>query len=413
MILALAFAVLCADSHQGVDWKSSDLASWLNQVVSVDRDVFGTDDPVLLEQVRRELGQAGAHAPLRSISPLATGISSWAKLKSSIGAASGRNISLTLSTPFDMEGFSCFQAQCGCISIQAPHTAVTINGNGAVLDGKFHDRFFYSSSILLAISNITLQNGQPAGGPPAGGAISIDGGTLILTSCTFSGNQAPKNFGGAIDFGGAAGILKNCVFSMNTAGEPGGAISVANGGGTNTIAITLINCTFSGNKGLPTAGAGGALWLDDYSVVLIQGCTFIGDIYQAHNDISRRDPAGSNVTFACVEGFIGSPVQMQGIELTVIPPKTLHCTAAKYLCNTITHTCVQAPTGSTLKECTADCSCVVPLNCGIHNDTTVCSHVFKGCDVCPTCCQKYILNDKDCTSCVETECKNGHHECCR
>jgi hypothetical protein len=56
---------------------------------------------------------------------------------------------------------------------------------------------------------------------------------------------------------------------------------------------------------------------------------------------------------------------------------------------------------------------VVPPNCGVHNHTTVCSHAFQGCSVCPTCCQSYINNDRDCSNCIETECKNGHTECCK
>jgi hypothetical protein len=97
---------------------------------------------------------------------------------------------------------------------------------------------------------------------------------------------------------------------------------------------------------------------------------------------------------------------------TPAPPKPTPAPAPKYLCNTGDHTCVPASSGTSLAICNASCSCKVPDNCGIHNYTTVCSHPFEGCDVCARCCQSYIKNDDDCASCVETECKAGHKECC-
>jgi hypothetical protein len=370
-------------------------------------------------------------------------INTWTSLDSAIKAAAGKSTTLTLSASFS--GYTT------AISIDTAYTNVTIVGNGANLSatgtGQTIRRFFeVGQKAVLVMSNVTLQNGYggwvgKSGSAGNGGAVYVatggiftvtsstfmgntiglyghggavyvaSGGTFTVTSSTFMGNYAPYDMSAS---GGAVYVATGGIFTVTSStfmgnsaisGDAnGGAVYVATGG-----TFTVTSSTFMGNSVGPGGYTfGGALYFG--GIGLIKNCTFVGPISNQHNDIYNK---GGNVTFACADDEVGTPVQMQGTEITVIPPKELKCTTSKYLCNTITHTCVQAPTGSTLKECTADCSCVVPLNCGIHNDTTVCSHVFKGCDVCPICCQKYILNDKDCTSCVETECKNGHHECCR
>jgi hypothetical protein len=90
---------------------------------------------------------------------IASTIASWTSLSSSITAAAGKAVTLTLSTPFDMAGFQSGSA----ISIGTAETAITIVGNGAVFDtgggtgGK--DRFFLvEQAAALVMSNVTLQN---------------------------------------------------------------------------------------------------------------------------------------------------------------------------------------------------------------------------------------------------------------
>jgi hypothetical protein len=88
---------------------------------------------------------------------IASTIASWTSLSSSITAAAGKVVMLTLSTPFDMTGF-----QSGShIEITTAQTAITIVGNGAVFDAGGKDNFFrvFGQTTALVMSNVTLQNG--------------------------------------------------------------------------------------------------------------------------------------------------------------------------------------------------------------------------------------------------------------
>ena len=81
-------------------------------------------------------------------------IASWNTLSSSITAAAGKVATLTLSTPFDMTGFSSY------INMYTAQTVITIVGNAAVFDAGGKDRFFIvRDAVALVMSNVTLQNG--------------------------------------------------------------------------------------------------------------------------------------------------------------------------------------------------------------------------------------------------------------
>jgi hypothetical protein len=216
-------------------------------------------------------------------------IASWTSLSSSIAAAAGKAVILTLSTPFDMTGFQ------EPILVMTAQTSITIVGNGAVFDAGGKTYFFFvDTAVTLVMSNVTLQNGS--GGGNVGGAIGVSrGGTATLAHCTFSGNTSPE-------------------------GGVGGAIFVYSG------TATLSHCTFSGN----TAGnAGGALFFWSNSIGLLKNCSFLGTVSSKNNDIARTDTT-ANVAFACADGEVGTPVQMSGTEITKLP--ALNCTAQTYAC---------------------------------------------------------------------------------
>jgi hypothetical protein len=123
-------------------------------------------------------------------------------LSSSITAAAGKVVTLTLSTPFDMTGFqsgscidmSMYLQKCTCTSsnpaappswceVNCPcpgtlppckcvlpppwaNTSITIVGNGAVFDAGGKDRFFIvGDAVALVMSNVTLQNGVRQSSP--------------------------------------------------------------------------------------------------------------------------------------------------------------------------------------------------------------------------------------------------------
>jgi hypothetical protein len=94
-----------------------------------------------------------------SAAPPRTSIDTWTGLKATIGAAAGKKVTITLSTPFMMADFK----EGSCIKIEADNTDITIAGNGAVFDAGKMDRFFYVARVLsttLVISNVTMQNGN-------------------------------------------------------------------------------------------------------------------------------------------------------------------------------------------------------------------------------------------------------------
>jgi parallel beta-helix repeat protein len=266
-------------------------------------------------------------------------IASWTSLSSSIAAAAGKTVTLTLSTPFDMAGFS------SSISMQTAQTAITIVGNAAVFDAGGKNRFFYvESAVALVMSNVTLQNGNP-GGDGYGGAIGVvNGGTITLSDCSFSGNTAAGGAGGAIFVYNRGTItLSDCSFSGNTA-YYGGAIGV---GGT----ITLSDCSFIGNTA--TDFAGGALRFNHGSNGLLKNCSLLGTSPK-NNDIARQDTT-ANVTFACADGEVGTPVQTSGTEITKIPALT--CTASRYICHNPPGQCVATLTGGvSYKDCIEVCT---------------------------------------------------------
>jgi predicted outer membrane repeat protein len=251
-------------------------------------------------------------------------IASWNTLSSSITAAAGKVVTLTLSTPFDMTGFQSAPS----IDMQTAKTAITIVGNGAVLDAGRNNtanRFFVvGSSVALVMSNVTLQNGYTVNDHYGGGAINVfGGGTVTLSDCSFIGNSAAPGHGGyGPSVGGAISVsgtitLCDCSFIDNNCAGPGGAIHV-DGAGT----VTLSDCSFSGNtRGTAASMSGGALYFSAHSNGLLKNCSLLGTVSLGKNDIARTDTT-ANVTFACADGEVGTPVQTSCTEITKIPALT-------------------------------------------------------------------------------------------
>jgi predicted outer membrane repeat protein len=276
-------------------------------------------------------------------------IASWTLLSSSITAAAGKAVTLTLSTPFD-NGDPLWTNQ---IEITTAHTSITIVGNGAVFDagGKYYFFRVYQA-VELVMSNVTLQNGN-SGDYANGGAIFVTG-TATFTYCIFSGNTADPSYGpggaGAIYVEGTATLIE-CIFFENT-----GPLSPYIGGGAMWVSsgtATLIDCTFSRNT---ATGAGGALFFWSNTTGLLKNCSLLGSVSLANNDIARRDTT-ANVTFACADGEVGTPVQMSGTEITKIPAPT--CTAGKYICRNggkANWQCVEDSSGISWPDCQEVCS---------------------------------------------------------
>ncbi|MCF7674981.1 MAG: hypothetical protein K9M97_06535, partial [Akkermansiaceae bacterium] len=124
---------------------------------------------------------------------------------------------------------------------------------GLTIDAGSQSRIFtISSNRTVTLQGLTLTRGN--GNGFSGGAIFNDRATLILNSCTISGNSGTS--GGGIynngDSGRAFLTLNACSLSGNTA-NVGGAIY--NNGLLGHATLSLNSCTLSGNSA--TTGGGG------------------------------------------------------------------------------------------------------------------------------------------------------------
>jgi hypothetical protein len=90
-------------------------------------------------------------AAIASSLVVADAIASWTALDTSITAAAGKAVTLTLSATFDMGGFKD-------IVISTAQTHITIIGNGATFDGgRSSPRFFtIGKDVAMVMSHVTL-----------------------------------------------------------------------------------------------------------------------------------------------------------------------------------------------------------------------------------------------------------------
>jgi len=159
--------------------------------------------------------------------------------------------------------------------LQITHN-LTLMGAGAtnlVVSGNGSNRVFnIFSGVTASISGLTISDGLVAGGvgQSVGGGGVQNNGSLVLLSCTISGNSAVGGFGytyGGLGTGGGVGnagtlALTNCTLSGNLAhgGYAGalngnynyGAVGGLGGGGgiysAGSVSVSLADCTVSGNS---------------------------------------------------------------------------------------------------------------------------------------------------------------------
>jgi predicted outer membrane repeat protein len=148
---------------------------------------------------------------------------------------------------------------------------VTISGNDAVRV------FTVNEGVTLSLNRLTVAHGYTVS---SGGGIYSYGGTLNVSSSTFSGNTAISG-GGGIRIAGVV-TVSNSIFEDNHAGGGtasgggimGGLVTVSNsifsdnsasddGGGIRAIGLIVSNSTFSGNS----AGNGGGIYAQGEATV--------------------------------------------------------------------------------------------------------------------------------------------------
>jgi hypothetical protein len=186
------------------------------------------------------------------------------------------------------------------LTISGPAAAnLTVSGNNA-------SRVFNIGDVNVALSGLTVADGNSASSGGAvlmssdpsktlslsncvftsdhafgpfnanGGAVEITGdGTMSVNDCDFTNCSASSN-GGVIDSPGIFLAVTNSTFSANSAGN-GGAVSIGNDG------VSFANCTFFGNTAASNAGAVFSDFNANYSLV---NCTVAGNSASVGGGIS-------------------------------------------------------------------------------------------------------------------------------
>jgi hypothetical protein len=141
-----------------------------------------------------------------------------------------------------------------------------------------------------------------------GGINNESGGTLTVSDCMLSDNQAGAAGGGIYNFDSKVTVVNstlsgNFVTSSAEDGQGGGLYSDADG------KVTMTGCTLSGNSA--AWGEGGGIWMFA-TTMTISGCTFTGNaagygggIY--NGDIATALTISDSVFSANIGGNIFGP----------------------------------------------------------------------------------------------------------
>jgi len=161
---------------------------------------------------------------------------------------------------------------------------------------------FYVLGVKLNLNHLTI-----TGGAGHFGGIENDGGTLVVSNSSFSGNNGSE--AGAIENDAGMLTVRNSTFMGNSGGE-GGAIE--NDGGTLVVSLTK----FSGNR----SGYGGGIMNRGSGTGTVRSSTFTGNIAQIDGGGIENDGATlttSDDTFSDNMGDEGGGIENDGGNCTV------------------------------------------------------------------------------------------------
>jgi len=199
--------------------------------------------------------------------------------------------------------------------------SVTIEGHGATIQcssGATFRVFDIASGAIVTLHDLTITGGVALGdalSPARGGGIR-NSGTLSLSGCRLTGNQA--NFGGGVENGGTL-VISECVFSNNSAFNNSGT----SGGGaiSNQGSLTLTGSLFDTNHGT----SGGAI--QNGGGAEVSNCTFYNNssttsVTQTGGAIDNKATLTvANCTFSSnftSNGFPGAAIYNEGASATVV-----------------------------------------------------------------------------------------------
>lgn len=168
-------------------------------------------------------------------------------------------------------------------------------GSPVAIDGHNTMTIIDSVTTNLTINNLTLQHGN-AGGGSNGGAISSGTNNLTLNNDVVQNNQA-GNLGGALYIQGGTVIISGCTFQGNTAnglssfaGE-GGAIAMSAG---SPSTLTVTGSTFFGNTVASQLTTPGSLAAPDAAGGAIAGLTTYSQIVLLNDQFTSNTATENN-----------------------------------------------------------------------------------------------------------------------
>ncbi len=138
----------------------------------------------------------------------------------------------------------------------------TFNSNFTTASSAGHGGAIYGEDDLV-ITDCSFTGNQAAGASASGGAVYVD--SVILSRSSFVSNSSVGS-GGALRVSTGTSRIENCAFHGNEGGN-GGAAFVSFG------AADFVNCAFGGNAG----SSGGGVRFDNATTSSLVNCSFQGN----------------------------------------------------------------------------------------------------------------------------------------
>jgi hypothetical protein len=222
-------------------------------------------------------------------------------------------------------------------------------GHSVTIDGQHQVRvFLVSSNVHFTLLNVTVANGRA----DQGGGLYNDGGSIFLSNCVFTGNQAVGRLavgdyiealdarGGAVCSIGGSIAASNCLFASDAAIRghlnavasdppvipPPGTLALEARGGAITVqdgALNLVQCQLVGNTAsggyYDTAmlalgefgpGYGGALFLTNSSA-FVGGCRLERNLAQSPGPITDVVTTGADAQGGAIDHEGAGQLQLQ------------------------------------------------------------------------------------------------------
>jgi hypothetical protein len=141
---------------------------------------------------------------------------------------------ITLNNGVDVLG-----AGAAVTTIDGTGTSHVVSAGGGVGSGTVFDGFTITGGLASY-----------------GGGMHIDGCSLTVSNCVFTGNSAANRGGGMYTFNGSSPVVANCIFQGNTSGDTGGAIGCRSSSNPTIINNTIVGNTANGSSTFTEGGGG-------------------------------------------------------------------------------------------------------------------------------------------------------------